>query len=189
MIIGQDPTLLSKKIQESSKTHVETFLRGFWALTSLKMLMTNPDRVWELIRRWAERYFKGRVPVPFRYRKKNMFFFRLSEKIRCWFIHFQMELEVHTWWFCSTIEYYKTTEYELLTPPRSAWTRISIFKRISILCEKRKYNRHTSFKGPFTQWTNKPFYPSQSLSFWKPLDMKHFRSSPDSRKPFWNCSL
>ena len=27
-----------------------------------------------------------------------------------------MELEAHTRWFCSTIEYYKTTEYELLTP-------------------------------------------------------------------------
>ena len=31
--------------------------------------------------------------------------------------HLELELEADIWWFCSTHEYYKTTKYELRTPP------------------------------------------------------------------------
>ena len=32
------------------------------------------------------------------------------------YLRAQKELEAHTWWFCSTYEYIKSCEYELLTP-------------------------------------------------------------------------
>ena len=32
------------------------------------------------------------------------------------YLEFEKELEAHIWWFCSTIKYFKTCEYELLTP-------------------------------------------------------------------------
>ena len=33
--------------------------------------------------------------------------------------YLDLELEAHTWWFCSTHVYYKTTKYELPTPSLS----------------------------------------------------------------------
>ena len=33
------------------------------------------------------------------------------------FLSDETELEAHIWWFCSTIKYFKTCEYELLTLP------------------------------------------------------------------------
>ena len=38
------------------------------------------------------------------------------EKNNQLYLRAEEELEVHIWWFCSTIEYFKTTEYELPTP-------------------------------------------------------------------------
>ena len=31
------------------------------------------------------------------------------------YLGFEKELEAHLWWFCNTIEYFKTCEYELQT--------------------------------------------------------------------------
>ena len=50
----------------------------------------------------------------FRYR------FPPEAKRVCWMEHLELELEAHSWWFCSTHEYYKTTKYELLTRTLSA---------------------------------------------------------------------
>ena len=60
-------------------------------------------------------------------KKNNQLYLRAEE-----------ELEVHIWWFCSTIEYFKTAEYELPTPSqlgdradyffRSAFSDISFIK-------------------------------------------------------------
>ena len=40
--------------------------------------------------------------------------------------HLELELEVYIWWFYSTHVYYKTTNYELLTPTLSAPSSMSL---------------------------------------------------------------
>ena len=44
--------------------------------------------------------------------------------------YLDLELEAHTWWFCSTHEYYKTTKYELLTPTPSASSSTGVHEYI-----------------------------------------------------------
>ena len=43
--------------------------------------------------------------------------------------HLELELEAHSWWFCSTHEYCKTTKYELQTPSGSDRMRSLLFQR------------------------------------------------------------
>ena len=39
-----------------------------------------------------------------------------GEKNNPLYLRAEKELDAHIWWFCSTIEYFKTTEYEPPTP-------------------------------------------------------------------------